>query len=240
MGRGTRCCIAWLLCVASSAGCAGTPLFNGRDLDGWAVVEGKHDDVWLTAGSVSLDPTKEGKLFRIEPGTGVLVNGTTGRTKNLRTMREFGDIEAHVEFCAPRDANSGVYLMGMYEIQIRERSHKHVPELQMRDCGGIFARRVDGKYVDGSPPLVKAMRGPGEWQTFDIRFQAPRFNAQGDKVQNARLVELLLNGKVVQKNLELRGPTGGHLPGPERATGPILLQGDHGAIAFRNIWVREL
>jgi hypothetical protein len=213
-------------------------LFDGQTLEGWEVVPNQHSDTWLVAGSVALNAEHEEKRLSVTEGRGILVNGTTGRTPNLKSVQEFGDCNVHIEFYCPRDANSGVYLMGMYELQIRERSHKDVPELQMRDCGGIFARRVDGKYVDGSPPLVKAMRGPGEWQSFDIEFEAPRFDSSGEKITNARLVKVLLNGKRVQKDLELRGPTGGHLPGPERATGPILLQGDHGAVAFRNIWVQ--
>ncbi len=219
-----------------------TSLFSGTDLSGWRALDAKNGstDAWLTAGSVTLDESAERKRFVIEPGAGLLVNGRSGRTANLVTEREFGDLEAHIEFCCPSDANSGIYVMGMYEIQIRERSHKDVPKLQMRDCGGIFGRWVDEKYVDGHPPLVKAMRGPGEWQSFDIKFRAPRFDANGTKIENARFVEVRLNGQVVQKDVELKGPTRGHLPGEERATGPLLLQGDHGAIAFRNLWVREL
>lgn len=237
---------ACLLCGALCSGMFGCatqqPLFNGGDLTGWEPVIGSHTDPnsWTPAGAVAMDPGEDEKLFRIEPGTGILVNGPTGRTSNLRTVKEYGDIELHAEFLCPRDANSGIYLMGMYELQIRERSHKVVPELAMRDCGGIFARRVDDKYVDGYPPLVKAMRGPGEWQTFEIRFRAPRFDASGEKIENARFEQVLLNGQVVQKDVQMNGPTGGHLEGGERPIGPIVLQGNHGAIAFRKLRVREL
>ena len=235
-------CFVLLSILGGSLGCASSePVFNGVDLAGWEPVVGSHTDAnsWTAAGAVVMDPAHEEKLFRIEPGEGILVNGPTGRTSNLRTVKEYGDIDLHVEFLCPRDANSGVYLMGMYELQIRERSHKDVPKLQMRDCGGIFARVVDGGYVDGYPPLAKAMRGPGEWQTFDIRFRAPRFAADGAKIENARFEEVRLNGQVVQKDVEMRGPTGGHLPQEESAKGPVLLQGNHGAVAFRNLRVRE-
>ena len=231
-----------LAVVGGALGCASPQLvFNGTDLTGWEPVVGSHTDAnsWSAAGDVTMDPDQDQKLFRIEPGEGILVNGPTGRTSNLRTVKEYGDLDLHVDFLCPRDANSGVYLMGMYELQIRERSHKDVPELQMRDCGGIFARSVNGGYVDGYPPLVKAMRGPGEWQTFDIRFRAPRFAADGAKIENARFEEVLLNGQVVQHDVEMRGPTGGHLPREESAAGPIVLQGNHGAVAFRNLSVRE-
>ena len=87
------------------------PLFNGQDLTQWAGRDGKGTGDWLAAGAVSLDPS-DPKRFTVEPGKGVLVNGMPGRTVDLMTTEEFGDVEAHIEFAVPRNSNSGVYFQG--------------------------------------------------------------------------------------------------------------------------------
>src|SRR5258708_4456621 len=84
----------------------GILLFNGKDLDGWRKETGE----WMAAGSLALD-SNDPKRFALKEGTGILVNGRTGKTVNLITEREFGDIEAHIEFCVPKASNSGVYFM---------------------------------------------------------------------------------------------------------------------------------
>src|SRR6185369_2134958 len=88
-------------------------LFNGKDLTGWR----KPTGVWMAAKSVSLDPTNS-DMFLLTPGEGILANGAKGNSVNLISVPEFGDVEAHVEFWIPKHSNSGVYLMGRYEIQI--------------------------------------------------------------------------------------------------------------------------
>jgi hypothetical protein len=172
----------------------------------------------------------------------VLINGPTGRTRNLLSTQEFGDIEAHFEFLIPKGSNSGVKLQGLYEIQIVDS--QAAQKLTGSDCGGIYPRaELLPRYHhldDGYPPKVNAARPAGEWQSLDLVFKAPRFDQSGKKLSNARFEKVLLNGQLVQANVELAAPTGHAWRLPEVRRGPVLLQADHGPVAFRNIRVRPL
>ena len=132
----------------------------------------------------------------------------------------------------PEGSNSGVYLHGLYEIQVFDSwGHK---ELKTSDCGAVYHRWINEKPVGGSAPRVNASKKPGEWQTFDITFRAPRFK-DGKKVENARFVRVVHNGVEIQKNVEVDGGTRAHMNIPEAAQNPLMLQGDHGPVAYRNI-----
>lgn len=205
-------------------------LFNGRDVSGWREKTGE----WMAASEVPLDP-KDAKRFAIKEGRGVLVNGPTGKTVNLVTTGEFGDLEMHVEFVVPQGSNSGVYFMGRYEIQVLD-SFGHTP-LKYGDNGGIYR---NGKGWEGKPPNVNVSKAPGEWQTFEIIFRAPRFDAQGKKTEDARFVKVVHNGKVIHENVSVNGPTTAAAFTDEKATGPIMLQGDHGPVAYRHLRVRKV
>jgi len=219
-------------------------LFNGKDLSGWKplAVDDPGSEIhekmgWLTAESVTLkpdDPTK----FDIHPGEGIFVNGLTGRTSNLLTEYLHGDCELHIEFVVPKNSNSGVYFMGHYEIQILDSWGE--TELKFGTCGGIYARYIDGKSVGGKPPRVNASKAPGEWQTYDVIFHAPKFDSDGNKLSNAIFEQVIWNGIVVHENEEVDGPTRAAMPGPEKPEGPLMLQGDHGPVAYRNVRIREL
>ena len=205
----------------------------GKDLSAWSGDTGQ----WETVGEVKKDPANVGQ-FVTSPGTGVAVNGPTGRTRNLLSKYEHGDVEAHVEFMVPKGSNSGVYLQGRYEIQILDSWG--VKDLKHGDCGGIYQRWKDGKGFEGHPPRVNASRPPGEWQTFECVFRAPRFDVGGKKTANAKFVKVVHNGIVVHENVEVTGPTRAAAFGNERPTGPLMLQGDHGPVAYRNVWLRPL
>jgi hypothetical protein len=194
---------------------------------------------WLVADAVKLDPA-DAKRFSILPGQGVLVNGANGRTVDLLTEAEFGDVEVHVEFCISKKSNSGVYLMGRYEVQIYDSYGVEKDAYPGIECGGIYPRWIDERDVEGHSPRVNASKPPGEWQTFDIVFRAPRFDASGKKSANARVVKVTHNGKVVHENVELTGPTRGGLSDDDKPTGPLRLQGDHGPVAFRNIRITSI
>lgn len=192
-------------------------LFDGKDMSAWNGASG-----WQVAdGAVTVKAAK-GSFH-----------------KNARTKQSFGDCQLHLEWAAPEKVvgsgqgrgNSGVYFMGRYEVQILDSyNNKTYYDGQ---CAAIYKQY---------PPLVNACRKPGEWQTYDIIFEAPRFDNVGNLVRPA-YVTVLQNGVVVQNHTELLGGTfydrapyyEAHEP-----KGPIILQ-DHGnPIKFRNIWVREL
>ena len=103
------------------------------------------------------------------------------------------------------------------------------------DCGGIYQRRrEDGTQYEGAAPRINACKAPGLWQDLRIAFQAPRFDAAGRKRQNARFLSVEINGVPVHENLEVSGPTGGATGNGEVAAAPLMIQGDHGPVAFRN------
>jgi hypothetical protein len=206
-------------------------------LDAWkAPIDG-----WSAVGSVGLD-AKDPKKFVVESGIGILYNGPTGRGANLISKESFGDVAIHVEFNVPKGSNSGVKFQAVYEVQIFDSFGSKLKPTGS-DCGGVYARSEDKpKYRhidDGYPPLINACLAPGEWQVLDLTFLAPRFEASGRKLECAR-VSAVLNGKTVQDNVEVHSPTGSHWRDKEKATGPILLQGDHGPVAFRNLKARPL
>lgn len=196
---------------------------------------------WFEAGDAR-PRADDPRLLAAEPGSGVLVNGASGRTSNLVTKESFGDVEFHCEFLVPRGSNSGVKFEGLYEIQIYDSHDETTPRAQ--HCGGIYPRAEllpSYHYLDeGYPPRVNAARPAGEWQTLDIQFQAPRFDPQGKKTANARMLKVVLNGLVVHDDQELKTPTGHAWVKPEVPRGPILLQADHGPVAFRDVRVRPL
>src|SRR5438874_2239686 len=215
---------------STAAASKGVVLFNGSDLSGWRTPTGD----WMVAKSVGPDPANPQK-FLLTIGPGVLVNGANGRTVNLMTETEFGDVKVHLEFCIPKHSNSGVYLMGRYEIQIYDSYAVEKDKYPGIECGGIYGRWINEKNVEGHSPRVNVSKPAGEWQSFDITFRAPRFGASGKKIENAKFVKVVHNGKIIHENVELNGPTRGALWNDEKPTGPIRLQGDHGPVAYRNL-----
>jgi len=233
------CSISMLFCLrATGAGESGwVELIGEHGFDGWREPTGD----WIVAGDAQPDP-KNGSRLVAKPGHGVLVNGVTGKTRNLLSKPDFGDVEAHFEFQVPKGANSGVKFETLYEIQIDDSFGVARPTAS--HCGGIYPRaEMLPRYHhidDGVPPRVNAARPAGEWQTLDVIFRAPRFDSSGKKIKNARFDKVVLNGQVIHEDVELRTPTGHAWRLKEVARGPILLQGDHGPVAFRNIRVKGL
>jgi len=150
---------------------------------------------------------------------------------DIRTRQEFGDARFHLEFAVPSAAgegesrgNSGVYLMGRYEIQVLD-SFAKTPGVG--DCAAIYGQRA---------PAVNACKPPAQWQSFDIRLRAPRLGADGARIAAAR-VSVWHNGILVHDDVELSAPTPGGLSEKEAPVGALLLQ-EHGhAVRFRNVWV---
>src|SRR5450432_1852099 len=192
-------------------------LFDGKDLSAWQ--------------------SKDGSAAKWKVGSGYFE--TVPKTGYIYSMKAFGDCQLHVEFATPAPAvgegqdrgNSGVFLMGLYEIQVLDSyNNKTYADGQ---ASAVYAQ---------FPPQVNASRPPGQWQTYDIIFHGPRFDKDGKVLRPAR-VTVLHNGVLVQDNVELSGPTGHHVrpaykPAPDKL--PLALQ-DHGnPVRYRNIWIREL
>jgi hypothetical protein len=194
-------------------------LFDGKDLARWKGTKGPA--AW---------ETRDG-ILTVKKGSG-----------DIETQQAFQDIQLHVEWRIPKGitgegqhrGNSGVFLLGRYEIQILDSYNSRT-----------YADGQAGAIYGQVPPLVNAMRPPGEWNTFDVMFTAPRFNDDGTVFSPAR-VTVLHNGVLIQNNAEILGSTGAWgRPGyyEPRATGPIRLQDHPGPgdpLSYRNIWVREL
>jgi sugar phosphate isomerase/epimerase len=171
------------------------------------------------------------------------VNGDEGRTSDLVTREEWGDVEVHVEFLVPKGSNSGVYLMGRYEVQVLDSFGVAKSDYPGNECGGIYPRWLDGTNVGGRSPRVNASRPPGEWQSFDVLFRAPRFDAAGRKTAHARFVKVVHNGITVHENVDVTGPTRAARyedEAREGPRGPLQLQGDHGPVAYRNLRLRPV
>ena len=186
-------------------------LFDGKDMSNW-----EKADKWTV---------KEGYV----------VSGGN----DIRSKASFGDCQLHVEFATPEKVvgrgqgrgNSGVFMMGIYEIQI----------LDSYDNDTYYDGQAAAIYKQ-HPPMVNACRKPGEWQTYDIIWQAPRFDAKGTVLKPA-YVTVLQNGVLVQNHFELEGQTSwDQAPhyAPHAAKLPIGLQFHGNPVRFRNIWIRDI
>jgi sugar phosphate isomerase/epimerase len=205
---------------------------TGNDLSAWRSDTGQ----WAAIGDARLNPADE-KLLIAEPGMGAMFNGPTGKTVNLLSKQEFSDVHAHIEFMVSKDSNSGVYFMGRYELQVFDSWGK-TPEYPGIECGGIYERWDENrkpKGFEGHSARVNASRKPGQWQTFDVVFRAPRFDKAGRKIANARFEKVTHNGVVVHRDVQVTGPTRSSAYDDEKPVGPLMLQGDHGPVAYRNI-----
>lgn len=155
---------------------------------------------------------------------GVLVCSMPHHGNDLYTEQKFMDFELHVEFQAT--SNSGVYLQGRYEIQVNNDAGSKPTK---NSCGSLYGQVAPSKNMGKKPP---------EWQTFVITFRSPR--SKGGKVTQKGSVTLVWNGEKVIDNAEVSGVTGGALDGKVGEPGPIMLQGDHGKVSYRNIKIRPL
>jgi hypothetical protein len=161
------------------------------------------------------------------------------RTGPIKTKQAFGDVQLHVEWASPSEVkgdgqgrgNSGVFLMGKYEVQVLDSYNNET--YYNGQAGSIYKQSI---------PLVNACRPPGEWQTYDIIFKAPVFNEDGSK-KSSGYITVIHNGVLIQNHVEIKGTTeyiGAPKNDPHPAKLPIQLQ-DHGnPVSYRNIWVREL
>jgi Domain of Unknown Function (DUF1080) len=209
--------------TASTQDTAGKPpsdaivLFDGKDSSHWLQKDGSPSKWTVADGYMEVAP----------------------KTGEIHTKESFGDCQLHVEFREPSPpkgedqdrGNSGVFLMGQYEIQVLDSYNS-------KTYADGQAGAVYGQY----PPLVNASRAPGEWQTYDIIWHGPRFDTSG-KLSKPAHVTVIHNGVLVQDNVELTGPTGHHVrppyaAGPDKL--PLALQDHNHPVRYRNIWIRNL
>jgi 3-keto-disaccharide hydrolase len=212
-----------MLAIVSAAAAQEKPAepFNGKNLDGWKVRGDNKDKSKWTVGSAKVTPSEPGKLA-VSSGGDELVNATAGGV-DIYSEDKWGDARIEVEFMVPKGSNSGVYVMGEYEVQILDSYGRE--RVGPGDVGGLYG---------AAAPKVNASRKPGEWQKFVIEFQAPRFEGE-KKVANAKFLKVILNDQVIHENVEMKGPTPTGVSGKEAAKGPLMFQGDHGPVAYRNI-----
>lgn len=193
---------------------------------------------WSIVGDVTADLAKP-EFMSPAPGAGVLLNLIVNKNgADLYSNAEFGDIDLEMDYMMSKNANSGIYLQGRYEYQLFDSWLVKKPT--SADNGGIYEREGTGPNgtggYQGHAPRQNVSRAPGLWQHVKISFQAPRFNSGGQKVENAKMLRVDLNGVMIHENIDLEGPTrGGGNPDSEKPLGPLRLQGDHGNVAFRNI-----
>ena len=190
-------------------------LFDGKDLSQW-------------------ESRGKPAAFKVENGVMVAAGG------DITTKEKFGDVQVHVEVQIPKEdggkgqdrGNSGIKLMGQYEVQVLD---------SYQGKNKTYADGIAGAVYGQYPPLVNASRAPGEWQTYDIVFTAPRRDASGEVVTPA-YITLLLNGVLVQDRVEVLGNTSGPARGYKKHGDrePLLLQFHNHPVRFRNVWVRKL
>jgi hypothetical protein len=200
--------------------------FNGKNLEGWTTKEPKDRSHWQV-GAATLNADNPSEIAFDEQGT-QLVN-TKARGVDIYTLEKFGDVRIELDVMVPKGSNSGIYLMGEYEVQVFDSYGKE--KLGGGDMGAIYS---------AANPQVNAQKEPGKWNNYVIEFRAPRFDDSGKRIAKAKFVKVVLNGKTLHVNVEMNGPTPSGIAGKESATGPIMLQGDHGAVAFRNLTVQRL
>lgn len=243
---GLGCALGIRLAVAQPVPLPGTPL-PLNDLSAFSSATSN----WHIVGNVHADLSKINTLTT-DKGTGVLVNIPLTKAPvdaqnpykyDLFTTWQHGDVDLELDYMMAPESNSGVYLQGRYEVQLRDSWTVRTPTVH--DNGAVYERwddkRPDGqKGYEGHAARQNASRAPGLWQHLKISFQAPRIKASGpggapQKTENARVLRIELNGVLIQEDVELTGPTRGSAFADEKTLGPLRIQGDHGAVAIRNI-----
>ncbi len=198
--------------------------FNGKDLSGWKLRGDAKKSEWRV-GYAEISPSNPAELVMAPEGKGPMQMVDLKRSVDIYTVAKFGDCVIDIELMIPKNSNSGIYVMGEYEVQVLDSWGRE--KVTPGDMGGLY---------NAAAPRVNACKKPGEWQRFVIDFQAPRFE-DGKKTANAKFIKVTLNDQVIHENVQMKGPTPSCLTNKEAPTGPIMFQGDHGPVAFRNIRV---
>lgn len=177
-------------------------------------------------------------ILNTAKGEGILFNNYNRSIqfqpgRNLMTKMEHGDMVIEMDIMIPKGSNSGIYLQSRYEVQINDSWGVKAPK--QADMGGIYERWKNDKGYEGKAPMKNACLAPGLWQHLEISFQAPRFDASGKKSMDAKFNYVKLNGITLHENIYVSGPTRAAAFEDEKTYGPLMIQGDHGQIAIRNV-----
>lgn len=195
-------------------------LFDGSNFDNWIMTNDSTDVVW-----------------HLNDDGSMTVKDKTG---DIQTKQNFGDIQLHIEWRSPADvqrdgqnkANSGIFLNNLYELQVLDNNDNDT-----------YVNGQVGSIYKQHTPLAKASVPSGEWNTFDIIYRSPEFNAEGGKIKSGTLT-VIHNGVLIQDHVEIKGTTPyiGWPKNPAHGKGPLKLQdhADDSRVSYRNIWVREL
>ncbi len=197
-------------------------LFDGKNLDEWVMEKDQSPADWIVKDGYTEVPSK---------GQGV--GGF------IQTKREFGDVQLHIEFATPKviegnsqgRGNSGIFFLGSYEMQVLDSYENKT-----------YADGQASALYGYKPPLVNASRKPGEWQTYDIVFEAPKWDADGNLLKRA-YITVFHNGVITQYHQDYLGATGHKRVADYhtvRERGPLKLQNHNNPVRYRNIWIREL
>lgn len=198
--------------------------FNGKDLTGWKAKGPEAKNKWKV-GKAALDAANPAQIACAEGGNEMVnVVSKHGEGLDFYCEAKWGSATMEIEVMVPKGSNSGIYVMGEYEVQVLDSFGNQNPG--PGDMGGIYG---------ASAPKVNASKAPGEWQKYVIEYEAPKFDADGKKTANMKFIKVTLNDKLIHENVEMKGVTGGALTGKEAATGPVMFQGNHGPVAYRNI-----
>ena len=200
-----------------------------------ALMSGASDN-WVMAERVSADMDVDQDI-KAEGEGDIIVNSKSG--KNLILDLDHGDLELEIDFMVPKGSNSGIYFQGRYEVQILDSWGKQ--ELTTADVGSIYPDHDEEANIssNGSAPKVNAAKAPGLWQNFKVLFRAPKFDERGNKISNAKFEYVYLNDLLIQENVEAPKPTRASMSSEEVAKGPLMIQGDHGPVAFKNLKIKK-
>jgi hypothetical protein len=192
-------------------------LFDGKNLEEWSSMENNAAAEWKVADNCMTVVKEKG---------------------NIKTKRKFGDIQLHIEWRTPAvvkgegqgRGNSGIFFQEKYEVQVLDNYENKT-----------YSNGQAASIYKQSMPLVNACKKPGEWQTYDIIFTAPKFNKDGIKV-SAAFLTVIHNGVLVQNHVEVKGSTEyiGQPKNLAHGKASIVLQDHSNPVSYRNVWVREL
>ena len=205
-------------------------VFNGKNLDEWTTkTNSGKGDKWVV-GKASISPDNP-RMLVAKDGKGEMINLTPehGASRDIYSKAKFGDCRIELQVMVPQGSNSVIYVMGEYEIQVLDSWGRQ--RMGGGDMGAVYG---------ASPPRVNASKKPGEWQQYVIDFRAPKFDSSGQKTNKAELLKVELNGQVLHEKLVMDKETPGGVVGREAPTGPLMFQGNHGPVAYRNIIVKPL